>query len=67
LRSAKEERKSEIESAAKRLVDGLGMGSQYKVMGITPKTREGEQGECFPFGQESEKGEKSEEAEKTED
>ncbi|GAA5870620.1 hypothetical protein JCM8547_002064 [Rhodosporidiobolus lusitaniae] len=56
LRNAKmEERRKEIESAARRLVDQGGMGGQYKVMGITPKRvgeekgkKEGEEG-VFPF------------------
>ncbi|GAA5900692.1 hypothetical protein JCM6882_000941 [Rhodosporidiobolus microsporus] len=57
LRNApSEERRKEIESAARRLVDeGVeGMGGQYRVMGVTPKkgkhaaaTKEGE--DVFPF------------------
>lgn len=47
LRNAKADRKELIESGAKRLVDTLGMGKEYKVMGITPKSMVGE---CFPFG-----------------
>jgi SAM-dependent MidA family methyltransferase len=49
MANAKEERRGEIESAAKRLVDVSSMGKEYKVMGITPalKMKEGE--ECFPF------------------
>ncbi|KAK4703114.1 NADH dehydrogenase [ubiquinone] 1 alpha subcomplex assembly factor 7, partial [Phenoliferia sp. Uapishka_3] len=51
LRKAKDDRRGEIESAAKRLVDKAGMGSEYKVMAITPKKEgEGERAECFPFG-----------------
>ncbi|GAA5882074.1 hypothetical protein JCM16303_005591 [Sporobolomyces ruberrimus] len=54
MRSApNEERKKDIESAAKRLIDGLGMGGQYKVMGVTPKGRTeatgGKKEQCFPF------------------
>ncbi|GAA5937380.1 class I SAM-dependent methyltransferase [Sporobolomyces koalae] len=51
MRSAKtEERKKDIESAAKRLIDGLGMGGQYKVMGVTPKRAPGSpKADCFPF------------------
>ncbi|GAA5955386.1 hypothetical protein JCM3765_006762 [Sporobolomyces pararoseus] len=53
MRSAtSDERKKEIESSAKRLIDGLGMGGQYKVMGVTPKTTSsepGKKGDCFPF------------------
>ncbi|GAA5839478.1 hypothetical protein JCM11251_002736 [Rhodosporidiobolus azoricus] len=51
-----EERRKEIESAAKRLVDvGVeGMGGQYRVMGVTPKKGKGqgegmEAEEVFPF------------------
>lgn len=47
-----DERRKEIESSGKRLIDGLGMGGQYKVMAFTPK-RESEASEkkedCFPF------------------
>ncbi|GAA6050042.1 hypothetical protein JCM3770_001929 [Rhodotorula araucariae] len=43
--AASEERRREIESAAKRLVDGNGMGSQYKVLALTPKGATG----VFPF------------------
>ncbi|GAA5974542.1 hypothetical protein JCM5350_001183 [Sporobolomyces pararoseus] len=54
MRSAtSDERKKEIESSAKRLIDGLGMGGQYKVMGVTPKQPSSEtgkkKGDCFPF------------------
>ncbi|TNY18197.1 S-adenosyl-L-methionine-dependent methyltransferase [Rhodotorula diobovata] len=38
-------RRREIESAAKRLVDVGGMGSQYKVMAVTPKGAK----DVFPF------------------
>ncbi|GAA5893119.1 class I SAM-dependent methyltransferase [Sporobolomyces salmoneus] len=48
-----EERKKEIDSSGKRLIDGLGMGGQYKVMGITPKQHsekgKGAKEECYPF------------------
>lgn len=47
LKNAADDRKVEIESAAQRLVDTLGMGKQYKVMAITPKG--GEVVDCFPF------------------
>ncbi|KAI5475863.1 DUF185 family protein [Pseudohyphozyma bogoriensis] len=46
MKNASPERKKDIESAAKRLIDPLGMGKEYKVMAITPK---GSVGECFPF------------------
>jgi len=46
-----EERRVDIMSAAKRLVDPLGMGAQYKVMGITSKVMESEQEEVFPFSE----------------
>lgn len=61
LRAASPERRKEIESAAQRLVDSTSMGSQYKVMGITPKREGAEVGECFPFVKEGPaEGEKSE-------
>ncbi|GAA5918546.1 hypothetical protein JCM1841_003294 [Sporobolomyces salmonicolor] len=45
-----EERRRDMEGAAKRLVDEGGMGGQYKVLGITPKRTEADGGaECFPF------------------
>lgn len=47
LKAAQPERKKEIESAAKRLVDATGMGSQYKILGLTPKGVQ--EGQCFPF------------------
>ncbi|ORY91491.1 S-adenosyl-L-methionine-dependent methyltransferase [Leucosporidium creatinivorum] len=57
LRAATPERKKEIESAAKRLIDSTGMGSQYKVMAITPKRTEGApEEECFPFLKEAAEG-----------
>ncbi|GAA5848813.1 hypothetical protein JCM9279_002952 [Rhodotorula babjevae] len=40
-----DDRRKEIESAAKRLVDQGGMGSQYKVMAVTPKGAK----DVFPF------------------
>ncbi|BGP47040.1 hypothetical protein JCM10450v2_002892 [Rhodotorula kratochvilovae] len=43
--AASEERRKEVESAAKRLVDGAGMGSQYKVLALTPRGATG----VFPF------------------
>ncbi|POY74000.1 hypothetical protein BMF94_2811 [Rhodotorula taiwanensis] len=53
LRSAPtEERRKEIESAARRLVDKTGMGEQYKVMGVVPKGKGqgvGEEAGVFPF------------------
>ncbi|GAA6029596.1 hypothetical protein JCM8097_000955 [Rhodosporidiobolus ruineniae] len=56
LRNAKtDERRKEIESAAKRLVDETGMGGQYRVMGVTPKRKEEQRGGAevsegvFPF------------------
>ncbi|GAA6001285.1 class I SAM-dependent methyltransferase [Rhodotorula paludigena] len=46
-----EERRKEIESAARRLVDKGGMGEQYRFLGITPKKKQaGATGEgVFPF------------------
>ena len=51
LRSAPTpERRTEIESAAKRLVDQTGMGAQYKIMGVVPKGTGARQEEgVFPF------------------
>jgi len=50
MRSAtSEDRKKDLESAAKRLIDGTGMGGQYKVLGITPKRVKGMKEDCFPF------------------
>lgn len=46
LAKAAEDRKKEIESAAKRLVEKTGMGTEYKVMAFTPK---GVVIGCFPF------------------
>ncbi|GJN89885.1 hypothetical protein Rhopal_002874-T1 [Rhodotorula paludigena] len=46
-----EERRKEIESAARRLVDKGGMGEQYRFLGITPKKKQADAtGEgVFPF------------------
>jgi NADH dehydrogenase [ubiquinone] 1 alpha subcomplex assembly factor 7 len=41
------ERKDDISGSAKRLVDPLGMGAQYQVMGIVPKEEQEE--EVYPF------------------
>ncbi|TKA57808.1 hypothetical protein B0A53_00957 [Rhodotorula sp. CCFEE 5036] len=51
LRSAPTpERRKEIESAAKRLVDQTGMGAQYKIMGVVPKgTGKRQEEGVFPF------------------
>ncbi|GAA5992727.1 hypothetical protein JCM10908_006900 [Rhodotorula pacifica] len=51
LRSApSEERRKEIESSARRLVDKTGMGEQYKIMGVVPKGVGAMQEEgVFPF------------------
>lgn len=43
--AASAERKEDIRKAAARLIDPLGMGSQYQVMGVVP---EGEE-EVYPF------------------
>jgi hypothetical protein len=45
LASAEGERKEDIRKGATRLIDTLGMGSQYQIMGIEP---DGE-GEVYPF------------------
>ncbi|SCZ98458.1 BZ3500_MvSof-1268-A1-R1_Chr7-1g09152 [Microbotryum saponariae] len=47
LRHAPMERQKEIASAAQRLIDKAGMGTQYKVMAITPKGNQ--EGTAFPF------------------
>lgn len=50
-----QERKDDISNSAKRLVDPLGMGAQYQVMGIAPKLSNGASGdeegqeEVYPF------------------
>lgn len=52
LRSAPTpERRTEIESAAKRLVDPTGMGAQYKIMAVVPKGTGAKQDPAgvFPF------------------
>lgn len=36
-RAGSEEQSKRIEDAALRLVDGLGMGQQYKILGFVPK------------------------------
>ncbi|KAK4056623.1 hypothetical protein OIO90_002471 [Microbotryomycetes sp. JL221] len=53
LRQAKPERKKDIESAAKRLVDPTGMGTQYKVMMLTPLAQKdgSERPEVYPSPQ----------------
>ena len=43
--ASSEERRIDIEKGAKRLVDPLGMGAQYQVMGIISTTKE----EVYPF------------------
>lgn len=45
LASAEGERKEDIRKGATRLIDTLGMGSQYQVMGIEPSG----EGEVYPF------------------
>jgi len=43
-------RREEIRSAAERLVDPMGMGKEYQVMGITNKPSEGmESASAWPF------------------
>jgi NADH dehydrogenase [ubiquinone] 1 alpha subcomplex assembly factor 7 len=46
LASATPERRKDIESGAKRLIDLTGMGQQYQVMGITSG---GDKDEVYPF------------------
>lgn len=50
------ERTKDIESGAKRLVDPMGMGAQYKVLGIEAGPsgpgvgkNKGEEGKVYPF------------------
>jgi len=45
LASAEGERKEDIRKGATRLIDTLGMGSQYQIMGIEPDR----EGEVYPF------------------
>jgi len=45
LKSAEGSRQEDIRKGATRLIDTLGMGSQYQIMGIEP---EGD-GEVYPF------------------
>ena len=45
LASAEGERKEDIRKGATRLIDTLGMGSQYQIMGIEPDN----DGEVYPF------------------
>jgi hypothetical protein len=47
LASAPEGRQVDIKKGATRLIDTLGMGSQYQVMGIEPG--EGLKAEVYPF------------------
>lgn len=46
--AASPERGVALEKAAARLVDGAGMGREYKVMGVTGSVG-GETGEVWPF------------------
>lgn len=41
-------RKNDITQAAERLIDPVGMGNQYKVMGIVPKSATEKEG-IYPF------------------
>jgi NADH dehydrogenase [ubiquinone] 1 alpha subcomplex assembly factor 7 len=47
--ASSQERKDDISGSAKRLVDPLGMGAQYQVMGIVPSSGEGHEEEVYPF------------------
>jgi len=51
LKAAKtDERREEIRSAAVRLVDPMGMGKEYQVMGITNKLSKRSESACvWPF------------------
>ena len=48
VRGALEERRKDIESAAMRLVDPVGMGKEYLVMGIN-NGDDGDRGGTWPF------------------
>jgi hypothetical protein len=47
LASAPDARKEDIRKGATRLIDTLGMGSQYQVMGVEPESSG--KGEVYPF------------------
>lgn len=47
--ASSQQRKDDISGSAKRLVDPLGMGAQYQVMGIVPRAGEGQEEEVYPF------------------
>lgn len=67
MNEAKDEtRKKDIMSAAARLVNPLGMGGEYKVMGVVPRMgRDGVvETEVYPFVREPEKGDEGSEKEK---
>jgi NADH dehydrogenase [ubiquinone] 1 alpha subcomplex assembly factor 7 len=44
---ARDDRRKHIKEGAERLIDPLGMGSQYQVMGIVPS--EGSETDVYPF------------------
>ena len=49
-----DERRKDIQQGAKRLIDPLGMGMQYQVMGVVPLAQSGASGqgadeEVYPF------------------
>ena len=46
---ASSERANEIEKAAKRLTDLMGMGKQYQVLGFTSRPIPGEGSDPWPF------------------
>jgi NADH dehydrogenase [ubiquinone] 1 alpha subcomplex assembly factor 7 len=54
LETASGERKEDIRKGATRLIDVLGMGSQYQVMGIEPGGSG--MGEVYPFPAEGSEG-----------
>ena len=48
--ASSEERKIEIEKAAKRLVDPIGMGREYQVLGLsTHRNKDGMKVNVWPF------------------
>lgn len=58
LKAAKtDERREEIRSSAERLVDPVGMGKEYQVMGITNRPSEGmKSASAWPFPDPDSKG-----------
>jgi NADH dehydrogenase [ubiquinone] 1 alpha subcomplex assembly factor 7 len=47
--ASSEERKVEIDKAAKRLVDPVGMGREYQVLGLSTNLKKDSKGNVWPF------------------